>query len=280
MAKKTNQQRVIKSEEFDPNAPTDVKSEMEKESRVNDDIGYYVIEGLPTGGKLYPEGTVIKARPLKVLEVKKLANMNEENADDVVNEVLRLTVKGIEIEDIYSTDKLYIIFWLRANTYKDSGYKVSFNCPKCKKDASYDFDLDSLNVKDLTEKNINQMKQEVTLPVTGNKITFKFLKIKDEQSNLRFLKNNKRSMMNFDEEILAICKMIDTVDGEAKGMLDKYMFLTEDITPPDYSFIESHLQDVSVGLEPMIDVKCDNCGGSAETALPFRSDFFLPKATT
>ena len=47
-------------------------------SQNNDDVNYWDITNeLPTIGShlLYPEGTVIEARPLKVLEVKKLASI-------------------------------------------------------------------------------------------------------------------------------------------------------------------------------------------------------------
>ena len=61
------------------------------------------LKELPTMGKLYPEGTVIKIRPLNVQEIKYLATICEENATDIINEILEKCVllKNIEFEDIF-----------------------------------------------------------------------------------------------------------------------------------------------------------------------------------
>ena len=241
----------------------------------NNDI-YDVIIGLPTDGKLYPEGTVIKARPLNVTEVKILAGMTEDNADDIVNDILQRTVIGIDVDDIYSADKLFIMFWLRANTYQESGYNVKFECGKCNTDSEFAFELDQLEIKQLTEETLKFLNDSFELP-NKDKITFSLLTVGDEKENVRFLKTNKSSFMNFDPEILAVCRMIDTINGKKLGMIDKYMYIIDTLNPSNYSFLESYLEDKSVGLEPTITVKCQKCGGASNTMLPFRPDFFLPK---
>jgi hypothetical protein len=247
----------------------------EMQTPTNNDI-YDVIIGLPTDGRLYPEGTVIKARPLKVTEVKILAGMTEDNADDIVNDILQRTVIGIDINDIYTADKLFIMFWLRANTYKESGYNVKFECGKCNTDSEFAFELDQLEIKKLTKETLNFLNNSFDLP-NKDKITFSLLTVGDEKENVKFLKTNKSSLMNFDPEILAVCRMIDTINGKKLGMIDKYMYITDTLNPSNYSFLESYLEDKSVGLEPTITVKCQKCGGASNTMLPFRPDFFLPK---
>ena len=79
-------------------------------------------------GKLYPQGTVIKIRPLNVQEIKYLATINEENATDIINEILEkcLLLKGIEFDDIYLGDRTYFAFWVRINSFtKNSGYDIN-----------------------------------------------------------------------------------------------------------------------------------------------------------
>jgi len=73
--------------------------------------GFFEITGLPSQGKLYPKGTQIFSRPLKILEVKQLTTINENNFDGVINNVLKSTVKGIEIDELCPADKMFIIFW-------------------------------------------------------------------------------------------------------------------------------------------------------------------------
>ena len=45
----------------------------------------------------------------------------------------------------------------------------------------------------------------------------------------------------------------------------------------DYVRIETYISSNEIGIEPGMDVICENCGGSAQVAVTFRSDFFLPK---
>jgi hypothetical protein len=275
--------KPVKMEEWNPEddkKPQKAKAKIPEEKKKPDmatinDV-YDVISGLPTDGRLYPDGTVIKARALKVLEVKILAGITEETANDIVNDILERTVQGIDINDIYSADKLYIMFWLRANTYKESGYNVKFECPKCKTDSEFAFELDQLNIKIITDDALKFLNGSFELP-NNDKLTFKLLTVGDEKQNEQFLKDNKSSLMNFDEEIIAICRMISTINGEKKGMIDKYMYITEQLSPVDYSYLESYLEDKGAGLEPTINVKCQKCGVTSDTMLPFRPDFFLPK---
>lgn len=61
------------------------------------------LKELPTMGKLYPEDTIIKIRPLNVQEIKYLSTISPENATDIVNEILEkcLLLDKISFEDIY-----------------------------------------------------------------------------------------------------------------------------------------------------------------------------------
>ena len=81
---------------------TPIKKEVQPEAKTPDvfnttDPNYYEILGLPSKMKFYPEGTKLYGRPLKVLEIKQLAAINEDNADSVINSILRRTIKGIKL---------------------------------------------------------------------------------------------------------------------------------------------------------------------------------------
>ena len=273
--------------------PEEIKKEVDDISKtkprvkVHEDVSnesledgvYYEITGLPTKGKFYPEDTKIIARPLKVLEVKKLSQMNKDNADEVVNNVISSAIKGIAIDDLYASDKLYIIFWLRANTYKNSSGLVTIDCPKCKNLFDYNFKMEDLIIRDYNEEQVEKIDNGLKIS-NGDFIKFRFLTVGDEKENLKFLRKNRDSLMNFDEEVLALCKMVESINDKKSGMIDKYIYLTEQITPSDFSLIQSYVYDISIGLDPYMEVNCNKCGGVVETPLPFRSDFFLPKVKT
>lgn len=237
---------------------------------------YDVITGLPTDGKLYPEGTKIQGRTLKVQEIKMLSGMTEENANDIVNSILERTVSGIEPQKIYSADKLYIMFWLRANTFQDSGFNVKFECNSCHKPSEYKFELDQLQIKTLSEEMLENLNESFTLP-NGDEISIGLMTVGDEIEVERFMKENANKMMNFEEDIVNLCKTIRTINGKKMGTISKYQYITDTLDAGNYVHLESYLEDKSVGLEPTVNVKCEKCGVASDTMLPFRPDFFLPK---
>ena len=81
---------------------------IKSESKPELDGNYWPIENLPSKYKLYPPGTKLYARPLKVLEVKMLSSLTNENFHHIITEVLKKTVKGIEVENLLVADKLFI----------------------------------------------------------------------------------------------------------------------------------------------------------------------------
>lgn len=241
----------------------------------NDGI-FDVIIGLPTDGKLYPEGTKISGRTLSVKEIKMLSGMTEDNANDIINTILHRTVSGIEPENIYSADKLYIMFWLRANTYKDSGFNVKFECGSCKKPSEFKFELDQLQIKTLSDGMLENLNESFTLP-NKDEIAIGLMTVGDEMEVEQFMKDNVNKMMDFDEDIVNQCKMITSINGKKMGTIMKYQYITETLDAGNYAYFEAYLEDKSVGLEPTINVKCEICEVSTDTVLPFRPDFFLPK---
>jgi len=287
----------MKMQEYDPNAPENpvAKDTVKKkapvkkaepqnpsptpqQAQVPDEMGYEKITGFPTSMLLYPEGTVIKGRPMKVGEVKMLANMNEETANDIINDILSKAIVGIDIKDIYASDKMFIMFWLRAKTYPESGYDVKFECGKCNELSEFTFELNKLKIKELEELDVEKIKTSYTSPSGKHSFMFKYLTVEDEMATEDFLRKNKTSMMSFDDDIINICRMIKTINGEKMGTIGKYQYLTTEMSVPDYAHLESYVESISVGLEPTINVKCNKCGVASDTMLPFRPDFFFPTA--
>jgi len=237
------------------------------------DINYWKIVGLPSKGKFYPTGVDIVGRPMKVLEVKKISSMTEENGDFILNDILKKTTRGIAVEDIYVADKIFIIFWLRANTYRESGYVVPYVCPKCEKKSDYHFGVDNLEVQEVSDD--FEPNKEYKL-IGGQVITYDYLKIKDELYIDKFTELNKAVIKEVDVELLAIAQMVKTINREEKTLLQKYNWVTE-LTPGDYSHLRSIIEKKGMGVKPYVNATCKECGGSAAIAVSFREDFFLPE---
>lgn len=254
------------------NLQSEVVKNMQNEGNKNDG-NYFPIEGIPSKYKLYPEGMRILGRPLKVIEVKKLSSINDDNVEFIVNEILQNAIKGIKVNDILVADKIFLILWLRANTYRDSGYVVDFVCSKCEKKSEFHFSIDDLEVKYLSDEyNPNK---KITLQ-NGDKLTFRFLTIGDEISLDRFVEmNNSTVVSEFDSELLRLSAMISSINGNNVGLLERYNYILE-MSPPDLSYITSYLEKYGMGMQPYINVQCKKCGGTSPVGISFRPDFFIP----
>lgn len=233
------------------------------------------IEDLPSKYRLYPEGTKLFGRPLKVPEIKMLATINAENLNYVLNEVIRRSITGYPIENLTVADKLYLIFWLRANTYKDSGYTIDFICPEktCKTKGKYEFELGSLQINYLKETYDEDKVLDLPSKRTAK---VRQLRVSDELRVANFKKTNANSAQSFDEDFLTVASVIYELDGKSIGLIEAYDFITN-ASPEDYAYIVSYINHFDFGVDPETPVKCAKCGGETTVSVSFRPDFFVPK---
>jgi T4 bacteriophage base plate protein len=253
-------------------------SEHSDESPKDERAGNYlpILEGLPSEYKFYPKSKKIFARPLSVSEVKLLASMNEENYDYVINDILAKTTKGIPVEDILKADKYFLLMWLRANSYRHPGFKLDFKCQNknCGKNSHYNFDIEVLDVIPC-QPDFNEP-MEVHLPQVGNVLSLKYLRIKDEKKMNDFLKAVKAGSKVYDVEFLEIAAYIETVDGSAKTLKERYEFV-ENMTPVDFAYLLSYIDSKTFGISNTISAVCGHCREVTPVEIRFRPEFFIPK---
>lgn len=252
----------------------DIEKESKEEIKVQEmRENFLPILGLPSKNKFYPE---LLARPLNVKEVKLLASMNSDNYDFIINDILKKTVKGVKIEQIVRGDKYFIIFWLRANTYKNSGYELDFECKseKCNKLSTYNFELDSLDVEYIRDD--FDENREIELPLSKDKFSILCKRILDENKVNEFLKMTDKSITKYDEEILDIASNIKTIKGEMLSLMKKYEYV-EAMHPEDFSYLISYIDSMSFGVKNKIDAVCNNCKEVTPIGVSFRPEFFIPK---
>ena len=235
--------------------------------------GFFPIDALPSKMKLYPEGTRIFSRPLKILEVKQLSMINSDNFNEVINAVLEKTVKGIDIGDLIIADKLFIIFWQRANTYKGDSFAIEHKCNLCGEESKYNFDVSQLSLIDINDK--FSVDQDFALKESSDILTFTQLTVKNEINTSEYLKKDPTA----DEDLLAIASVINTINGQPHPIKYKYTWLTN-LGVADVLYLTQYFQSVEINLNPMLSVACSKCGGLAETPISFRPEFFLPEYRT
>lgn len=238
------------------------------------DSSFFPIDDLPSRYLKYPKGTKLFGRPLKVKEIKRLSAMNEDNYNSIINEVLTNCIQGLPIEEIYVADKLYLIFWLRANTYKNANFSTTYHCHSCKEKNEFTFDVDSFSVNYLEE--FMDFK-DLTLLNSQDIISFDYPKIRDE-GRIAFLKDNLRnSRMQIDEDTISTASYIKTINGKEISLQRACEFLLNLDSAEDYAFIMSHIEENEFGVSPEVKVHCHKCKEINHLPFSFRQDFFLPK---
>lgn len=234
---------------------------------------FHLVEGLPTKYKLYPEGTKIFGRPLTVKEVKLLASIGEDNFDFIVNQILYSAIKGIDIQDLYVVDKIYLIFWLRANTYKNDGYSSTYTCPKCKRENNYLFGVADLVVKELADSFVPG--EPLKLLTNEDVIVIQFATVRDENLITSFQKGKTES---FDDDMLTMASMIKSINGSELSLRLKYEYVVG-MNPEDYAYLYSYIQENEVGVAPVAKMECqhEDCREEISIEIRFHEEFFLPK---
>ena len=201
------------------------------------------LKELPSMGKLYPEGTIIKIRPLNVQEIKYLATICEENATDIINEILEkcILLKNIEFEDIFLGDRTYLAFWVRINSFtKNSGYDINIKeCDKCKN--SY---TTNIKLTDFAEKYITEDPQEIDLPDTGITLKLKYPTIRDLDIKCE------------DKEIEKFIRHIDVAD---KNVVILEQFI-RGLSALDYSIMKNTIDKMEIGFSNQVTIYCPLCG--------------------
>lgn len=201
------------------------------------------LKELPTMGKLYPEGTVIKIRPLNVQEIKYLATICEDNATDIINEILEkcLLLKNIEFEDIFLGDRTYLAFWVRINSFtKNSGYDINIKeCDKCKNPYTT-----NIKLTDFEEKYITEDQQEIDLPDAGITLKLKYPTIRDLEVKCE------------DKEVEKFIRHIDVAD---KNVVILEQFI-RGLSALDYSIMKNTIDKMEIGFSNQVTIYCPLCG--------------------
>lgn len=250
----------------------EVENEMPFVPEIKEAEMFYIAE-IPSKYKLYPEGTKIYGRPLKVREVKKLSSITQHNFSTIIKEVLSAAIKGIAIDEILTNDKLFIIFWLRASTYKNSNFVSSYHCEHCGKKEDYKFDVDQFEINYLADDFDSSM--TLNLLNKKHKIELDFSRIKDEDRIEAFQERNKDSLGRFDDETVTIASMIKAINGKKPKLREACEYVM-DLDAEDYAYLRSYILSIDFGIDNEIEAICKGCGGRNSVQITFRPEFFLP----
>ncbi len=253
--------------------PSDFEKPVEQVVTTKND-NFFLIENLPSRGLFYPEGTKIFGRPLTVREIKKITGMNESNYNIIIRDILSSAIKGVNVDDIMASDKLYLIFWLRANTYKSANFVTPYTCERCGKETEFSFDVDHFEIKDINEEAV----LEFTLEHSEDEIVLSYLTVGKEDSVFSFKESLKGSIVKFDEDTIALASMISSINGKSMTMRSKCDYVMG-LNPEDYAQLDSYVSQLDFGIIPIIKAVCGHveCRGVNAIPVSFQPEIFIPR---
>ena len=233
-----------------------------------------VIE-LPSKGLLYPEGSELAKGTLemKYMTAKEediLTNQSYIQKGTVLDRLMKaLIISKISYDDLLIGDKNAIMVAARILGYgKDYSFSIL--------GEDHTVDLSTLESKTLNDELFKDGKNnfEFTLPHSGNKITFKLLTHKDEQSINRELEGLKKINKDNSPELTTRLKyLITSVEGKTE-IKDIREFVDNYLLARDSRALREYIKEI----QPDVDLTFFPDGESTRVNIPVGVSFFWPDA--
>jgi len=236
---------------------------------------------LPSKGLYYEDGLVqngqLEIKPMSAREEKLVAGIKGNNVDDVIDVILsRCLVTKITPEQLLVTDRFYLLFALRANSYGED-YKFDLTCPSCESSAKYTVKIPGdLEVVPPVDNEVEPF--YTTLPDSKLAIQFRLLRGKDTKVIKNYVEKEIKKGNYTDGDpgyIYRIAKHLVSVNGRALDMMTA-MELVSRLSAKDCSFLKNQFDKRTPGLKTDIHVDCKICGKEITTDLPMTAEFFRP----
>ena len=229
---------------------------------------------LPSKGLLYPEDSelakgTIEMKYMTAKEEDILTNQSYIKNGTVLDKLMKsLIVSPIEYDDLLLGDKNAIMVASRILGY-GAEYKFDYN------GEEQVINLSSLENKPLKEELFKDRVNEftLTLPRSGNVVTFKLLTHRDEQEITRELNGLKKINKDASPEISTRLKyLITSVEGK-RDKKDIREFVDNYLLAADSRAIREYIKEI----QPDVDLTFFPDGSDDRISLPIGISFFWPE---
>jgi hypothetical protein len=213
---------------------------------------------LPSENRIYElkdPGAPIMLRSMTFEDEKQLISSSKEG--DPVNIILQRCTTNINIPDLLSLDKLYLIMKLREISYGDD-YNTLLLCKKCGEENPTTIKLSQLNINPVPDDFSDPV--EIDLPALKKKVKVTYPRVRDE-----------KLFLNSDEGLEQLWRFVVEVDGHK----DKSIIaaVVEKLPIKDIKTIINAIK-TDFGIETNVKFECKRCKEVAVVDLPIDANFF------
>ena len=234
---------------------------------------------LPSGGKLYPEGSPLRSGKVdvKYMTAKEediLTSTNLIQKGLVLDKLMEslIVTKGVKPDDLLLGDLNAVVIAARILAYgKD--YSVQLPCTSCGKRFEHTIDLAKLETISPVEEHQNG-EFTCTLP-TGVVVTFKLLTKRDEaniQAEMEAMKKLNSAVEG--DSTMRLKHTITSVNGNRDMKVIREF--SESMIIRDVRALREHIRKVTPDVNFNLDITCPVCSTQIKARMPFGANFFWP----
>lgn len=217
-----------------------------------------IIVDLPSKGKFYNNFQLVKVKPLLFEDEQKILLSKNKNIDPI-NELISKCVEGVNLRDLLSMDKLFLLLKIREVSYGED-YNFDIVCPKCGSNTDTTINTSkhlSVNYApdDLTDP------REIELPVLKKKAVVRFPRGSEEQY-----------FEDADSAVANLYRCVVSIDG-----VEDPVFIAKALkrmSIRDIKIIVKNIHRHDLGLDPTFQFECPACKHNELMRIPLDYRFF------
>lgn len=213
---------------------------------------------LPSKGKFYRSMGPVKVSPLLFEDEQKILLSKNKNINPI-NEIIAKCVHGINIHELLTMDKLYLLIKIKEISYGPE-YKFGIICPICQKHSEVKMDVrEGMRVVEIPDD--LEDPRDVFLPN---------LKV---NAKVRFPRNNEEHYIT-DSELMAnnIFRFVISINN-----IEDPVFIAKAIKKMHIMDIKTLIKEINrseFGLETSFQFNCPHCLNAVKMGVPFDANFF------
>lgn len=243
----------------------------------------YPVE-LPSCGFLYTDEVlhkgILNIKPMTVAEEELLSSQKESDKIKILDTLIkRCVIDKFNYDELLITDKLFLLFCIRRYSYGDV-YKMKVKCEHCGFNFNYDVKFfESFKVRTLTEGDSVEP-YSFKLPVCGNTITYRMLRVSDENDISSFGKNMARqkgnNLVGDPTYSYRMAKHIVDIDGEPVKDIKVAVEFVKELVGQDSAEFKNEIESRQSGVNIELNMECPDCNSDLTRIMAFSAEFFRP----